>query len=58
MGNADPLALFCQGNKSPEADRMYTHMLRRVYMTFPEKKVQSDARGWTREEISRLLAVA
>ncbi len=139
---SDPLVLFHQGNRSPETDRMYTHMLKRVlcgicedmldgtfeerasefvwrsrenptwcrdmmlgisrlmrertelpagdpdrmspstiptyfapvkkllemndvsipwkrvHMTFPERKAQSDARGWTREEISRLLVIA
>ena len=27
---SDPLVLFHQGNRSPETDRMYTHMLKRV----------------------------
>ena len=142
MAESDPLVLFHQGNKSPETDKMYTHMLKRVlcvicedmlsgtfeeraaefvrrsredpawcrnvmlgmsrlmrertelpagdpnrmnpstittyfapvkklldmndvsipwkrvYMTFPEKQKSQDSRGWTREEISRLLAVA
>ena len=142
VGNADPLVLFHQGNRSPDTDKMYTHMLKRVlckicedmlsgtfeervsefvrrsradpewcrdmmlgmsrimrkrtelpvndryhmspstihtyfapikklldmndvtipwkriYMTFPEKDGLPDTRGWTREEISRLLTVA
>lgn len=142
VAESDPLVLFHQGNKSPETDKMYTHMLKRVlcvicedmlsgtfeeraaefvrhsrenpvwcrdvmlgmsrllrertelpagdpdrmnpstittyfapvkklldmnditiswkrvYMTFPEKQMPQDSRGWTREEISRLLAVA
>lgn len=30
VGNADPLVLFHQGNRSLETDRTYTHMLQRV----------------------------